>query len=102
VLLEGSSGGRSASADLSGSSIGGALGPDSIPDPIPRVGTATIKGKHGVIILKDRDDNNIEKHCWAMPRCLQTCAATNTSNTSFPSTCGYKRVCHLPKIFNYF
>jgi hypothetical protein len=43
--------------------MGGVLGLGSILDPIPITGGATIKGKHGkVIILKDRDDN-IEKHC---------------------------------------
>jgi hypothetical protein len=73
--------------------MGGALGPDSILDPIPGVGGTTIKGKHSgnVVILKDRDDDDIEKLCWAMPCCLQTCVATNTSNASFPSTCaGHK------------
>jgi len=67
MLLEGSLGGRSASADLSRSSMGGALGPDSVPDPVPRAGGATIKGKRGVIILEDRDDSYIGKQCWAMP-----------------------------------
>jgi hypothetical protein len=47
--------------------MGGVLGPDSIPDPISGAGSATIKGKCGVIILEDRDDDNIKKHCWAMP-----------------------------------
>jgi hypothetical protein len=63
VLLEGPSDRHSASADLSRSSMGGALGLDSISDPIPRAGSITIKGKCRVIILKDRDDDNIEKHC---------------------------------------
>jgi hypothetical protein len=73
--------------------MGGALSPDSVPDPVPGAGGATIKGKHGVVILEDRDDDYIGKQCWAMPRCLQTHAATNTSNTSFPSTCvAHKRV----------
>ena len=67
MLLEGSLGGCSASADLSGSFMGGVLGPDSIPDPIPRAGSTTIKGKCRVVILEDRDDDNIEKHCWVMP-----------------------------------
>jgi hypothetical protein len=96
-----------ASVDLFRSSMGGVLGLDSILDPIPRVGGMTIKGKCGVVILEDRDDDNIEKHCWAMPRCLQTHVATNASNVSFPSMHaghkrGHKRICHLPKIFNYF
>jgi hypothetical protein len=87
--------------------MGGALGPDSIPDPAPGAGGMTIKGKCGVVILKDRDDDNIEKYCWAMPQCLQMCAATNMSNMSFPSTRmghkhGHKRIYHLPKTFNYF
>jgi hypothetical protein len=47
--------------------MGGALGLDSIPDPISGAGGAIIKGKCRVIILEDRDDDNIEKHCWAMP-----------------------------------
>jgi hypothetical protein len=47
--------------------MGGVLGPDSIPDPIPRAGSTTIKGKCRVVILEDRDDDNIEKHCWVMP-----------------------------------
>ena len=51
------------SVDLSGSSMGGALGPDSVPDPVPRVGSTTIKGKRGVVILEDRDDDYIGKHC---------------------------------------
>ena len=67
--------------------MGGALGPDSIPDPAPGAGGATIKGKRGVVILEDRDDDYIGKQCWAMPRCLQMYMATNTSNASFPSTC---------------
>jgi hypothetical protein len=72
VLSEGSLGGHSASVDLSRSSMGGVLGPDtlgpdSILDPIPGVGGATIKGKRGVVILEDRGDDNIEKHGWAMP-----------------------------------
>jgi hypothetical protein len=97
MLLEGSLDGRSASADLSGSSMGGALGPDSLPDPVPRAGGITIKGKCGVVILEDRDDDYIGKQCWAMPQCLQMHAATNTSNASFPSTrvahkCGHKHV----------
>jgi hypothetical protein len=81
------------SADLSGRSMGGALGPDSIPDPVPGAGGVTIKGKHGkAVIFEDRDDDKIEKHCWAMPRCLQTCTATNASNASFPSMrVGHKR-----------
>jgi hypothetical protein len=67
--------------------MGGVLGPDSILDPVPRVGGTTIKGKHSnVVILKDRDDDDIGKHFWAMSRCLQTFAATNMSNMSFPST----------------
>ncbi len=84
------------------------LGPDSILDPIPGVGSATIKGKRGnIIILKDRDDDDIGKHCWAMPQCLQMCMATNTSNAPFPSMHtshkrGHKHIYHLPKIFNYF
>ena len=87
--------------------MGGVLGLDSILDPVPRVGGATIKGKCGVVILEDRDDDNIEKHGWVMPQCLQMCMATNTSNVSFPSTCmghkrGHKRVYHLPERFNYF
>ena len=86
MLSEGSSGGHLVSADLSGSSMGGVLGPDSIPDPVPRAGSATIKGKRGnIVILEDRDDDDIGKHCWAMPRCLQTCTATNVSNVPFPS-----------------
>ncbi len=94
------------SADLFGSSMGGVLGLDSILDSIPRAGSMTIKGKHGVVILEDRDDDNIRKHCWVMPQCLQMCMATNTSNTSFPSThaghkCGHKHIYHLPKTFNY-
>ena len=78
--------------------MGGALGPDSIPDPVPGAGSATIKGKRGkAVILKDRDDDDIGKHFRAMSQCLQTCAATNTSNASFPSTRashkrGHKRV----------
>ncbi len=67
ALWEGSSGGRSVNADLSGSFMGGALGPDSTLDSIPGAGGATVKGKRGVIILEDRDDDNIGKHCWAMP-----------------------------------
>jgi hypothetical protein len=61
VLLEGCL----ASADLFGSSMGGALGPDSILDPVPGAGGMTIKGKHGsnVVILEDRDDDDIEKLC---------------------------------------
>jgi len=107
VLSEGSLGGCSASADLSGSSMGGVLGLDSILDPVPGAGGTTIKGKCRVVILEDRDDDNIEKHCWVMPRCLRMRAATNASNVSFPSTCmghkhGHKHICHLPKIFNYF
>jgi hypothetical protein len=47
--------------------MGGVLGLDSILDPIPKVGGVTIKGKHRVIILEDRDDDNIKKHCWVMP-----------------------------------
>jgi len=47
--------------------MGGALGLDSIPDPISGAGGAIIKGKCRVIILEDKDDDNIEKHCWAMP-----------------------------------
>jgi hypothetical protein len=92
--------------------MGGALGPDalgldSIPDPVPGAGGVTIKGKCRVIILEDRGDDNIEKHGWVMPRCLQMHAATNTSNASFPSMRaghkrGHKRVYHLPKRFNYF
>jgi len=59
------------SVDLSGSSMGGVLGLDSILDPIPRVGGMIIKGKCGnVVILEDRDDDDIGKHCWAMPQCL--------------------------------
>ena len=78
--------------------MGGALGLDSILDAVPGVGGVTIKGKHGnVVILEDRDDDNIGKHFWAMSRCLQTCAATNVSDASFSSTCvshkcGHKRV----------
>ncbi len=67
MLWEGSSGGCSVNADLSGSSMGGVLGPDSTLDSVPRVGSATVKGKCGVIILEDRDDDNIGKHCWVMP-----------------------------------
>jgi hypothetical protein len=97
MLLEGSLDGHSVSADLSGSSMGGALGLDSLPDPVSRAGGVTIKGKCGIVILKDRDDDYIGKQCWAMPQCLQICAAINTSNTSFPSTCvahkcGHKHV----------
>ncbi len=48
---------------------GGALGPDSIPDALPRVGGTTVKGKRererSTVILKDRDDD-IGKHSWAM------------------------------------
>jgi len=69
--------------------MGGALGLDSILDPISGAGGATIKGKHGVIILKDRDDDDIGKHCWTMPQCLQTHVATNTR----PQT-------HLPSLKN--
>jgi len=47
--------------------MGGVLGPDSTLDSVPRVGSATVKGKCGVIILEDRDDDNIGKHCWVMP-----------------------------------
>ena len=48
--------------------MGGTLGPDSILDPVPGVGSMTIKGKYGnVIILKDRDDDDIGKHFWVMP-----------------------------------
>ena len=51
------------------SGMGGALGPDGIPDALPRVGGATVKGKreceHSAVILEDRDDD-IEKHGWAM------------------------------------
>jgi hypothetical protein len=78
--------------------MGGALGPDSIPDPIPGAGGATIKGKCGnVVILEDRDDDDIGKHFQAMSRCLQMCMATNMSKVSFPSTRvshkrGHKRV----------
>jgi hypothetical protein len=43
--------------------MGGALGLDSVLDPVPGVGGMTIKGKHGIIILKDRDDEYIGKHC---------------------------------------
>jgi hypothetical protein len=87
--------------------MGGALGPDSVPDPIPGVGSATIKGKCGVIILEDRDDDYIGKHCWAMPQCLQMHMVTNVSNASFPSTCtghkhGHKHIHHILKTFNYF
>ena len=60
ALSEGPSGGRSASVDPSGSSMGGALGPDSIPDPVPGAGGTTIKGKHGVVILEDRDDDTVK------------------------------------------
>ncbi len=68
ALSEGSSGGRLVSADLSGSFMGGVLGLDSIPDPIPRVGGMTIKGKcSNVVILEDRDDDDIGKHCRVMP-----------------------------------
>jgi len=31
--------------------MGGALGPDSIPDPIPGAGGATIKGKRGNVVI---------------------------------------------------
>jgi len=48
--------------------MGGVLGPDSIPDPVPRAGSMTIKEKCGsVVILKDRDDDDIGKHCSMMP-----------------------------------
>jgi len=86
--------------------MGGALGPDSTLDSIPGAGSTTVKGKCGVVILEDRDDDNIGKHCWAMPRHLQMRAATNASNASFPSICtghkhGHKHIYHLPKTFNY-
>jgi len=47
--------------------MGGALGLDSTLDSVPGAGGVTVKGKHGVVILEDRDDDNIGKHCWAMP-----------------------------------
>jgi hypothetical protein len=48
--------------------MGGMLGLDRILNPVSGVGSMTIKGKHSnIVILKNRDDNNIEKHCWVMP-----------------------------------
>ena len=77
--------------------MGGALGLDSVSDPIPGAGGMIIKGKCGIVILEDRNDDYIGKQCWAMPRCLQMRVATNMSNASFPSTCaahkrGHKHV----------
>ena len=110
MLSEGS-GGRLASVDLSRSSMGGALGPDSIPDPVPGAGGVTIEGKcDNIVILEDRDDDDIGKHFRAMPRCLQTCVATNASNTMHrimplhacrPPTQPQIHLPHLPKTFNY-
>jgi hypothetical protein len=49
--------------------MGGTLSPDGIPDALPGVGGATVKGKckreHGAVILEDMDDG-IGKHDWAM------------------------------------
>jgi hypothetical protein len=39
--------------------MGGVPSPDSVLDTVPRVGDTTIKGKYGVVIVKDRDDDNI-------------------------------------------
>jgi len=91
--------------------MGGALGPDSIPDPVPGAGGVTIEGKRdNIVILKDRDDDDIGKHFQAMPRCLQMCAATNASNASRRVMPLYMRgpqmqpqihLPHLSKTFNY-
>jgi hypothetical protein len=91
--------------DLFGSSIGGVLSPDSILNTVPRADGVTIKGKHGnIIILKNRDDDDdIGKHFWAMPQCLQMCVATNASNASMHVSHKHSHKCiyHLLKTFNY-